>query len=123
MKFKTITISGHGRGKGLGYPTINMQVPPELVLGLRDGVYAARITINDTTYTGALFYGPVPVFNEKEKSLEVYLVDSGYIYVGVGADIEVELVKYIREVRNFSSVELLLRQIEEDVAQIRHMLA
>ncbi len=122
MKFKTITVPGKGRGKDLGFPTINMQVIPELILGLQDGIYAARVTVEKETYGGALFYGPVPVFNQTEKSLEVYLVDSGYIYVGPGTEIEVELVKYIRPVQDFSSVELMLQQMEKDVTQIRTIL-
>ncbi len=122
MKFKTITIKGKGRGKDLGFPTINMEVLPELVLGLKEGIYAARVTVNKETFGGALYYGPIPVFGEKEKSLEVYLVDAASVYVGPGTDIEVELVKYIREVRDFSSVELMQRQMTQDVAQIRSFL-
>lgn len=122
MKFKTITVAGHGRGKDLGFPTINMQVQPELVLGLQDGIYAARVTVDGETYGGALFYGPVPVFHQTEKSLEVYLVDSGYLYVGQGAAIEVELVKYIRPVQDFSSIELMQIQMAKDVEQIRQVL-
>lgn len=126
MKFKTITVQGHGRGKDLGFPTINMQVLPEMVLGMKEGIYAARVTISGqnqgAAYGGALYYGPVPVFNQTEKSLEVYLVDSGYIYVGPGTDIEVELVKYIRPVQDFSSVDLLQIQMDKDVAEVRATL-
>ena len=122
MKFKTITIQGKGRGKDLGFPTINMQVPPELILGLKEGIYAARVVLDEEKYGGALFYGPIPVFEETEKSLEIYLVDSGFIYVPPGHDIEVELVKYIREVRNFSSVELMQRQMAQDVLDVRAVL-
>jgi len=122
MKFKTITVTGKGRGKDLGFPTINMQIPPGLALGIQEGIYAARITVNGETFGGALFYGPIPVFHEVENSLEVYLVDSGFIYVSPGTDIEVELVKYIRPVQDFSSTELMTQQMEKDVSQIRHIL-
>jgi riboflavin kinase/FMN adenylyltransferase len=122
MKFKTITIKGKGRGKELGFPTINMQIQPELILGIKEGIYAARVAIDDQKYGGALFYGPIPVFGEIEKSLEIYLVDSGFIYVGEGQDIEVELLKYIREVRDFSSIELMQRQMDQDVLDVRHTL-
>ena len=122
MKFRTITVQGKGRGKDLGFPTINMQISPELILGIKEGIYAARVTIDGETYGGALFYGPIPVFGEIEKSLEVYLIDSGFIYVGPGRDIEVELKKYIRPVQDFSSVELMQRQMIQDVAQVREAL-
>lgn len=121
-KFKTVTISGKGRGKDLGFPTINMVVPPEVPLNLTPGIYAARVTVNNETFGGALFFGPVPVFHEEEKSLEVYLVDSGYIFVGDGTEIEVEIIKYIRAVQDFSSPELMVIQMEKDVAEIRSVL-
>lgn len=122
MQFKTVTILGKGRGKDLGFPTINMEVAPELILGIREGIYACRVKLDAETYNGALFYGPIPVFGETEKSLEVYLVDSGFIYVGVGRDIEVELVKYIRPVQNFSSIELMQQQMTQDVLHVRAAL-
>ena len=122
MRFKTITVPGKGRGEGLGFPTINMQVTPEMLLGVKEGIYAARVYVQGEKYGGALFYGPVPVFGETEKSLEVYLIDSGYIYVGQGIDIEFELVRYIRPVQNFSSVELMQLQMTKDVVEIQHIL-
>lgn len=121
MKFKTITVTGKGRGKDLGFPTINMQVTPEMLLGVKEGIYATRVYLENEQYHGALFYGPVPVFGETEKSLEVYLVDSGYIAVTAGQDIEFELVKYIRPVQDFSSVELMQLQMTKDVAEIQHI--
>jgi riboflavin kinase/FMN adenylyltransferase len=122
MKFKTITVMGKGRGKDLGFPTINMQVTPEVLLGIKEGIYAARVMVAGAAYGGALFYGPIPVFDQKEKSLEVYLIDSGYIYVGPGEEIEIELVKYIRPVQDFLGVELMQRQMEKDVAQAKEAL-
>jgi riboflavin kinase/FMN adenylyltransferase len=122
MKFKTITIQGKGRGKDLGFPTINMQIDPDFIFGVQEGIYACRVTLDGETYGGALFYGPIPVFGEEEKSLEVYLVDSGFIYIGPGRDIEVELVKYIREVRNFSDVSFMQEQMAKDVLAIRTAL-
>lgn len=120
--FKTVAIRGRGRGTKLGFPTINMQIPPEVPLSLPDGVYAARITLGKETYGGALFYGPIPVFNQEEKSLEVYLVDSGYISVNDNDLVTVSVVRFIRNVQNFSSPELMILQMEKDVLQIRNVL-
>jgi riboflavin kinase/FMN adenylyltransferase len=71
--FTTIQIRGKGRGKLLGYPTINMKIPVDF--DLPDGIYAAWVTIGTTRYGGALHWGPIPTFKEEMKSLEVFVVD------------------------------------------------
>ena len=122
MKFKTITIKGHGRGKGLGFPTINMRIPSTLPLTLQQGVYAARAIIGEEKYNGALYYGPAPVFQEKEAALEIYLFDTMGFFLDVNQEIEIESVKFIRPVMSFGLPELLIEQMERDVAQIRAVL-
>src|SRR4051812_38491831 len=119
MKFKTTTVRGHGRGKSLGFPTINMIIPTSLPLKLPQGVYAARTTINEQKYIGALYYGPATVFGQKEPSLELYLFDTAGFYIGNGEEIEVDVVKFIRPAKDFEFPELLVKQMEEDVATIR----
>jgi riboflavin kinase/FMN adenylyltransferase len=119
LSFRTVAISGKGRGKNLGFPTINMQIPAEVPLALPEGIYAGTVTINKQSYGGALFYGSIPVFGENEKSLEVYLVDSGYISVNPSDELEVAVKKFIRPVQNFSSPELMILQMEKDVHAVR----
>ena len=101
MKFQTTTITGKGRGKSLGYPTVNMFIPDEIPVVLRPGVYAARAVIKNTLYNGALYYGPIPTFGETESSLEMYFFDTLNLYVAEGEQIEVETVKFIRGVMDF----------------------
>ncbi|MEK7177428.1 MAG: riboflavin kinase [Patescibacteria group bacterium] len=126
MKFESTHVSGKGRGKPMGFPTINLKIPDNFEL--KDGVYAAKITIEKKTFTGALHYGPIPTFSEKEKSLEVYLIGvSNENLIGYGLEnfdgktIKVEIVKYLREIKRFRLVEELVRQIEEDVRQIKEL--
>ena len=122
MKFKTRTVKGHGRGKGMGFPTINMIVPENIPLQLRQGVYAARATVKDETYDGALYYGPAPTFNQTSSALEIYLIDIVSFYVGENEPIEIEAVKFIRGVESFGLPELLIVQMEKDVEEIRKVL-
>jgi riboflavin kinase/FMN adenylyltransferase len=120
MKFESTHIKGKGRGKQMGFPTINLKIP--LVFELKDGIYAAKVNIENNFFAGALHYGSVPTFNEEEKSLEVFLI-------GATADIEnldekiikVEIVKYLRPVLKFDSKEELIKQIEEDVINIQKL--
>ena len=121
-KFTTTTVKGHGRGKGLGFPTVNMIVPERIPLIMQQGVYAARATIGEEKYNGALYYGPAPTFNEKEIALEIYLFDTSGFYIGHGEQVEIEVVKYIRPVMTFGLPELLVRQMEDDEMRIRDVL-
>ena len=122
MKFKTTTISGHGRGKELGYPTVNMLIPEDVPLFLTQGIYAAKAVIKGEKYFGALFYGPTPTFGEKDMSLEIYLFDTLNFHAGPGEEIEIETVKYVRDVMKFDLPELLVNQMDKDVDLIRKIL-
>jgi riboflavin kinase / FMN adenylyltransferase len=122
MRFTSTTIKGYGRGKSLGYPTINMVVPETIPVTLMHGVYAVKVKLKGEKYSGALYYGPVPVFAQSENVFEVHLLDTYDIVVRDGESIEVEIVKYIRGVLDFGSPELLKIQMDKDVAQVEKVL-
>ncbi len=122
MKFHSTAIRGHGRGKGLGFPTINLVVPSEVALSLGKGIYASRVKIGDEVYGGALYFGPASTFGETENQLEVYLIDSVMISVEPGEEVEVEVVRFIRPPEAFSGPELLVMKMEEDVEKVRKAL-
>lgn len=122
MIFNSKQIKGHGRGHKIGFPTINLAIPGDLILD--DGIYAAWVVIDNHTYKGALHFGPIPTFGDKEQNLEVYLLDvtSDNVPDTEGIVIEVDIVSYIRDVRKFSSVEDLSLQIDGDIKMIRSIL-
>src|SRR5579859_4919715 len=111
MKFQSVYIKGKGRGKNLGFPTINLKIPPNF--DLLDGIYAVWVTIGPTTYKGALHYGPIPVFKEVNKSLEVYLLNIHEHEAPNPEEepIEINVVKKIRDIRSFDTPELMAKQI------------
>lgn len=125
MKFESTQIKGKGRGKPIGFPTINLKIPYDFEL--KDGIYAAKVIIENKIFVGALHYGPVPTFSEQEKSLEVYLIevtDDDLISYGLEnlfdeKIIKVEIIKYLRQVIKFESKEELVRQINNDVNLIK----
>lgn len=122
MKFQSVHVKGKGKGKTLGVPTINLAIPKDF--DLAEGIYAAWVTIAQTTYKGALYFGPIPVFGQKEKSLEVYLLN---IHSHETPDpqeepITIDVVKKIRDVRSFESPELMVKQIALDVSEINTVL-
>ena len=126
MKFESTHIKGKGRGKPMGFPTINLKIPDNFEL--KDGVYAVKVSIEKNFFTGALHYGLVPTFREQEKSLEVYLIGVNELCLPAGRQglenldgkiIKVEIIKYLRPIIKFRLVEELVRQIEEDVKNIQ----
>ncbi len=121
MKFSSKQISGKGRGKLLGFPTINLEIPAGL--DLKDGIYAAVVRINGREYKGALHFGPIPTFDEEEKSLEVFLIDAPLEFeINGGEKVDIEIKDFIRDVRNFDSKEELVEQIGKDVKIIEKLL-
>jgi len=122
MIFISKQIKGHGRGQKIGFPTINLSIPEGLLLD--DGIYAAWVVINNRTYKGALHYGPIPTFGDKEQNLEIYLLDvtSDNVPDTEGIEIEVDIVSYLRDVKKFLNVEDLSLQIDSDVKKIRTIL-
>jgi len=126
MKFESTHVKGKGRGKPMGFPTINLKIPDGFEL--KDGIYAAKVNIEKKVFKGALHYGPVPTFSEEEKSLEVYLIEvtnEDLINYGFenldGKLIKIEIIKYLREIIKFKMVKELVKQIEEDVKNIQEL--
>ncbi len=112
-------VKGRGIGRSLGFPTANIE--PENELLPPPGVYAARTRVNGKEINSALFIGERKTFSDPEPVIEAYLFDfDGDLY---GEQLEVCLVKKIRDVEPFPSKEALVVQIENDIAQIRRILA
>lgn len=112
-------IKGKGRGKDLGFPTANIDVPPIKLLPPA-GVYAVWVTLNKERLKGALNIGKRPTFEDKEFAVEVHIFDfNKNIY---GETLKIELIKRIREEKKFSSIEELKKQIRKDCELIDQIL-
>jgi len=111
-------VKGRGIGRGLGFPTANVE--PENELLPASGVYAARTQINGEKIDSAVFIGERKTFNDPDPVIESYLLDFDRdLY---GQRVEVCLVKKVRDVMAFPSKETLIEQIGKDIAQIRAIL-
>jgi riboflavin kinase / FMN adenylyltransferase len=99
-------IQGKRKGKGLGFPTINI----ELAEKIESGVYEGSVRASDKNYKAGIFV------NKEGTLLEAHLVGfSGDLY---GEEIEIELGNKIREVIKFESEEKLKEQIKKDIETI-----
>jgi len=112
-------IKGAGRGRKLGFPTANLDVP-EIKLIPAPGVYAVWVNLKGKRFKGALNIGTKPTFEEKELSIEVHLLNfKGELYEEF---LELELVKRIRNELKFPSPEALKEQIKKDCFEIENFL-
>ena len=118
MNHTAPVVSGHGRGKLLGYPTFNLIIPKDLTDPY--GIYAAWVWINGTRYAGALHFGPIPTFNNDSPTLEVFVLS--YKDEEKVSEITFELAGYLREIRHFPTPEALSDQIDKDVLAVRALL-
>lgn len=116
-RYRTIVISGHGRGKNMGFPTQNLKIPPHFPYQF--GIYAGHVWLKNKKYQGAFHYGPIPTFNQSKASLEVFLLHRRQDIAQ--NSITFQLIQYIRPILAFSSENLLIKQICRDVELIKTM--
>ncbi|NIS75388.1 MAG: bifunctional riboflavin kinase/FAD synthetase [Deltaproteobacteria bacterium] len=111
-------IHGAGRGRGLGFPTANIDFRSDLIP--LPGVYAVMVGIGGSRYMGLTNVGFNPTFGEKTLRVEVYILDfSEDIY---GEEISLYFIDRIRDERKFASVEDLVAQMKRDVKRGRKIL-
>jgi riboflavin kinase / FMN adenylyltransferase len=119
------TIVGHvargdARGRGLGFPTANLRLEPNL-LRPKYGVYAVRAQHGTNWYDGAANFGVRPMFALPAPLLEVHLFGfDGDLY---GELMQVELIAYLRDEMQFGNVEMLQAQMRVDCAKATRILA
>ncbi len=113
-------VRGDQRGRLLGFPTANLAVAERRLLPA-DGIYAVRTKIQDKWYGGAASIGVRPTFGSGQRTVEVYVLDfDGDLYDQV---IEVQFIKRLREERKFENADALIKQMNQDVAQARQVIA
>ena len=112
-------VRGQGRGAGLGFPTVNLNIlPGQAVPG--DGVYATRAYVNDQTYPSITNVGMNPTFGNTERTIESYLIDfQNNLYEH---EVRIEFIRKMRDEIKFENAGELARQIAEDIRQTRTIL-
>ncbi len=118
---------GDRRGRGLGFPTLNLDPENELLPGI--GVYAGHVRFLDegTPSRGTVFgavtnVGRRPTFDSGEAIVcESHLLD--FSGEGYGRRIEVSFLDRLRSEQRFPSGDALRKQIAADVEETRRRLA
>lgn len=104
-------VHGSAVGRLMGFPTANIAIPSELVVP-REGVYLSRVILNGRIFYGITNIGAKPTVGVEEKNIETYIADyKGDIY---GEPLEVEFLRFLREIRKFDGLDGLKAQLEID---------
>ncbi len=112
--FSAPVIDGDKRGRTLGFPTVNQEIPHELVLP-KFGVYRTDVTVGNRRYKGVTNIGKRPTVGTEKILSETYIIDfDESIY---GESVDIRLIKFIRPERKFSSFDELARQIKTDAKE------
>jgi riboflavin kinase / FMN adenylyltransferase len=107
-----IVVRGDGRGRELGFPTANLDVPAELLVP-PDGVYAGAVRGRRV----AVSIGTNPHFDGVERRVEAHLLDFDEdLY---GQRLVVQIWSRLRDQRRFDSLAELVAAIGDDVEQTR----
>jgi riboflavin kinase / FMN adenylyltransferase len=112
-------VSGHGRGKGLGYPTANLRTWPRLLLP-GQGIYAGVAQHGDRRFLAAIDVGTNPTFGSEPLHVESFLLDfDGDL---LGSPMAVEFWSYLRPELKFDSPEALTEAMADDVRRTRDLV-
>lgn len=140
-------VSGQRLGRTIGFPTANIELPPEKFLP-RFGVYAVQVFVkneapnitsqgssyewkNAQSFTstpasdlsilnGVMNVGCRPTVDGKQPTIEIHLLDwSGDLY---GQTLSASLVEFLRPEQKFASLDALKTQIQADCDVARKVL-
>ncbi|MBS4539895.1 bifunctional riboflavin kinase/FAD synthetase [Clostridium sp. D2Q-11] len=106
-------IHGKKRGKGMGFPTANIDLNSNYIVP-KLGVYKTETIYNSSKYDSVTSVGMNPTFeNGEDISIETYLLNfDKNIY---DEDIRINFIKHLRNEIKFQSKDELVRQMTLDV--------
>ena len=104
-------IQGQQLGRTIGFPTANLQLPPDKLLPLH-GVYAVKVKFDNSVIKGVMNIGSRPTVSGKQVTVEVHLLNwSGNLY---DQNLTVYLTRFLRPEQKFDSLDALKKQIAID---------
>ncbi len=122
-------IPGRGKGKHLGFPTLNMQKPDQVIPA--KGVYAGTVEVADTQESACSGNKKIPaVFslgtaatygNQNQLLIEAHLLTEDAEKFK-GSFIAMDFIEHIRQQRKFKSESDLAQQIEKDCRSAKQIL-
>jgi riboflavin kinase/FMN adenylyltransferase len=108
-----IVVCGNKLGRTIGFPTANLELTEKDKVVPKEGIYAARVIVDNQRYSGMVYIGRRPtVLSQGEKRIEVHIFDfDETIY---GKKIQIEFIDFLRHDIAFNGVEELRNQLKKD---------
>ncbi len=109
LRLRGMVVHGRALGKGLGFPTANVELdmPP----ALEWGVYGGSALVGESMYKALVHIGKRPTV-DGDVAVEAHLLDfDGDLY---GRELELLLEFYLRGIEKFADLEALKAQMERD---------
>jgi riboflavin kinase/FMN adenylyltransferase len=108
-------IRGEGRGRIIGFPTVNLGAIDQVVPA--EGVYAGRALVGEHSHPCAISIGHTPTFGGTARRIEGHLLDfDADLY---GKPLALDFQRYLRPQKTFDSPQALIRQLQCDVETVR----
>lgn len=110
--FTSEVIDGDKRGRVLGFPTANQEIPKGSVM-LKLGVYASYVTLEGNRLPSVTNFGLRPTVDGKRLLSETHIIGfSGNLYK---KPLRVSFLKFLRDEVKFGTLEQLSDAISKDV--------
>lgn len=118
-------VPGAGRGRGLGFPTANLE-PTRLAAIPADGVYAGRLIVGPygdegSTHAAAVSIGTNPTFDGKNRQIEAFAYDEIELDV-YSREVAIDFVARLRGQEAFATEKDLVEAMERDVGEARKVI-
>ena len=121
-RYQGVVVHGDKRGRVLGFPTANIALPP-IIPAPVDGVYCGLIQLPQlgSLHGATISVGKNPTFGDVTSTrVEAYIHDfDALIY---GQTVELFIVRQLREMQRFGTVDELIIQTRRDVDASRQLL-
>jgi riboflavin kinase/FMN adenylyltransferase len=113
-------VKGAGRGRELGIPTANLDLPEKIILP-KVGIYAGWMEHEGDRHPAVVNVGFNPTFEDRSVPIvEVHALDfDGDLY---GKVVGIEFTHRLRDERKFPSADAMMEEIRKDIAKARELL-
>ena len=105
-------VQGNNLGEKIGFPTANLFIKETYKLIPKTGAYIVKSTIANEVVFGMMNIGYRPTLKGKHKTIEIHFFNfNKNLY---GKNIQVQVLKFLREEQKFESVQNLRKQLTTD---------
>ena len=113
-------VRGDQIGRQIGYPTANIVIEERYKLIPSDGIFAAKIKVNDMLYKGMAYIGSRPTINGISRNIEINIFDfNEEIY---NQQVTMYFYNYVRGDVKFTGLDDLKIQLAKDKKDVHALL-